>query len=122
MITHSTASLSIISETHSAASVGAVLDLEPSRTAEIGDRKALSGLPRKYSLWVLDAPVSNSGRLAATLRERWTVELADNADRRLLELAAEGRWLATSDSVLLDRAAGWVGLCEGVGGWVVVLG
>jgi len=56
MITHSTASLSIISETHAAADVAAVLGLEPTRTAEIGDRKSLSGLPRKYSLWVLDAP------------------------------------------------------------------
>ena len=60
VITHSKASLSIISETHSAADVGAVLGLEPSRTAEIGDRKSLSGLPRKYSLWVLDAPVENT--------------------------------------------------------------
>jgi heme-degrading monooxygenase HmoA len=56
MITHSKASLSIISETHAAADISAVLGLEPSRTAEIGDRKSLSGLPRKYSLWVLDAP------------------------------------------------------------------
>ncbi|GAB3605860.1 hypothetical protein GCM10027413_12690 [Conyzicola nivalis] len=55
MITHSKASLSIISETHAAAEVDAVLGLEPTRTAEIGDRKALSGLPRKYSLWVLEA-------------------------------------------------------------------
>jgi heme-degrading monooxygenase HmoA len=59
VITHSKASLSIISETHPAADVSAVLGLEASRTAEIGDRKSLSGLPRKYSLWVLDAP---SGR------------------------------------------------------------
>jgi len=59
VITHSKASLSIISETHPAADVSAVLGLEPSRTAEIGDRKSLSGLPRKYSLWVLDEP---SGR------------------------------------------------------------
>ena len=56
MITHSKASLSIISETHPAADVSGILGLEPSRTAEIGDRKSLSGLPRKYSLWVLDAP------------------------------------------------------------------
>ena len=55
MITYSKASLSVISETHAAADVSAVLGLEPTTTAEIGDRKARSGLPRKYSLWVLDA-------------------------------------------------------------------
>lgn len=92
VITHSKASLSIISETHAAADVSAVLGLEPTTTAEIGDRKALSGLPRKYSLWVLDAPAPAGrddldpiealaqllrGKASAleTLRENYTTEI-----------------------------------------------
>lgn len=77
MITHSKASLSVISETHAAADVSAVLGLEPTTTAEIGDRKSLSGLPRKYSLWVLDAPTPAGrddldpiGALAELLRDK----------------------------------------------------
>jgi heme-degrading monooxygenase HmoA len=90
VITYSKASLSVISETHAAADVTAVLGLEPTTTAEIGDRKSLSGLPRKYSLWVLDAPSERGdsdplesladllrGKAPAleTLRENYTTEI-----------------------------------------------
>jgi hypothetical protein len=78
--------------------------------------------------FVLDAPVSNAGRLATAIRELagdrpWTVELSDNADRRLLELAREGAVLATSDGALLDRCEAWVPLVERALGdaWVVDL-
>lgn len=66
------------------------------------------------AVWVLDRPVSNSGRLAGMLRERgpWQVELSDRADSRLLELAADGRALATSDGGLLDRCGPWTSLVE----------
>jgi hypothetical protein len=92
---------------------------------------ALSGLLRGVDAHlVLDAPVSNSGRLAAWWREAgrgeaWEVELAQAADRRLLELAAEGRAVATSDAAILDRCGPWVSLIAEAlpaGAWIVDLG
>jgi len=63
------------------------------------------------AVWVLDRPVSNSGRLAAMLRDHGaTVELHPMADTRLVALCREGRALASSDGPLMDRvlAAGAV--------------
>jgi hypothetical protein len=64
--------------------------------------------------WVLDKPISNSGRLAVRIRELaasrgwpWDVELAFNPDAVVL---APGRVIVTSDSVVLDKAARWVNL------------
>lgn len=64
--------------------------------------------------FVLDRPVANSGRLAATIRDAvailglaCTVELHDAADRAVL---ASGTVVATADSAILDRAAKWVDL------------
>jgi hypothetical protein len=76
---------------------------------------ALAGLGAGPVIWVLDAPVSNSGRLAAMIRaldDRVTVETSDRADARLLELAAAGAVLATGDGPLLDRCGPWIGLAE----------
>lgn len=65
------------------------------------------------AVWVLDAPVSNSGRLAGCIRAAAVgrpfetgVELTDRADSRLLACSC----VATTDSVILDRCAGWVNL------------
>lgn len=64
--------------------------------------------PAASARWVLDRPVSNSGRLAARLRERGAaVALEDAADAALI---ASGAALASSDGPLLDRAAGHVDL------------
>jgi hypothetical protein len=64
--------------------------------------------------WLLDQPVSNSGRLAARLRELgpalglpWTAEVVMNPDR---ELAETTDVVVTSDSVVLDRAGAWLNL------------
>ena len=61
--------------------------------------------------WLLDRPVANSGRLKSVLREiaasagwRWEVELEFNPDRILIQTTA---LVATSDSVVLDRAERW---------------
>jgi hypothetical protein len=58
--------------------------------------------------WLLDRPVSNSGRLAELLRAHaeqnelaWTVELVDDPDGVLAETEAVA---ATSDGWILDRA------------------
>ena len=83
------------------------------RTEEALDRlvAALDGAAEV--LWILDAAVSNSGRLAGMIRARGHPEvlLEGDADAALL---ATGAVLAPSDSVLLDRCAGWLGLSERV--------
>lgn len=81
--------------------------------------------------WLLDRPISNSGRLAALLRQRaaaagkaWQVDLVDSPDH---ELARRGDAVAaTSDSAVLDRCAAWVDLpgeaIRGLAGaWVIEL-
>lgn len=64
--------------------------------------------------WYLDAPVSNSGRLAAQIleisRDRcwdWSVELHPDPDRIL---ATTHGVVATSDSWILDRCQQWTNL------------
>lgn len=64
--------------------------------------------------WYLDSPVSNSGRLATLMRERfeadglsWHVELVKNADRSLQEA---GVVAASSDGWVLDSTPGWLDL------------
>jgi hypothetical protein len=62
--------------------------------------------------WVLDRPISNSGRLARRIRslagERgwpWSVELAFNPDG---EIISSGKIVISSDGPLLDRVEKWV--------------
>jgi hypothetical protein len=63
-------------------------------------------------LWLLDSPVSNSGRLAERIRSLaaargwpWEVEAVFNPDRRIVE---SGRVAVTSDSNVIDGAARWL--------------
>jgi hypothetical protein len=78
--------------------------------------------------WLLDRPVSNSGRLAARLREAapgWEVELCDAPDPAL---AAAGGVIATADSWILDRCVAWIDLpaavieARAIPAWLVDLG
>lgn len=82
--------------------------------------------------WLLDRPVSNSGRLAASLgaiaAERgydWTVELVPDPDPVLSETSAV---VATADSGILDVCGAWCDLAREVvdrrvpSAWVVDLG
>lgn len=66
------------------------------------------------TVWVLDRPVSNAGRLATTLRIRasvagwpWTVRVDPSADP---VLRAFGGTVVTSDGGILDRCATWFAL------------
>ncbi|HYL99437.1 MAG TPA: DUF434 domain-containing protein [Blastocatellia bacterium] len=75
---------------------------------------ALRGAGVSSATWVLDKPVSNSGRLATRIRDyasssgfAWEVELAMNPDR---ELIAADQIVVSSDSVVLDHAARWTNL------------
>jgi hypothetical protein len=69
--------------------------------------------------WYLDRPVSNSGRLAALIREigaahglPWQVELVFAPDRELL--AEPARVVATGDAWVLDRAPAWIDLAGAI--------
>jgi hypothetical protein len=64
--------------------------------------------------WLLDQPVSNSGRLAARLRDLgtelglpWTAEVVMNPDHVLAETTEV---VVTADSAVLDRAGAWLNL------------
>jgi len=66
------------------------------------------------ALWLLDSPVSNSGRLKTLIREiaeknawNWQIELVLSPDARLIKSEAI---VASSDSVILDGCGRWVNL------------
>jgi hypothetical protein len=79
----------------------------------------LAELAPQSVVWFLDQPISNSGRLAATIRQMaesqgwpWTVEVVFNPDAALAQ--AEGM-VVSSDSAVLDRCGRWANL----GRWLV---
>ena len=62
--------------------------------------------------WMLDRPISNSGRLAKRIRDaarpkqwNWTVEVVFNPDA---EISASDRIVISSDSHVLDESARWL--------------
>ena len=66
------------------------------------------------TLWLLDSPVSNSGRLKTLIGELardnewdWDIELVISPDARLIKTDAV---VASSDSVVLDGCKKWVNL------------
>jgi hypothetical protein len=67
-------------------------------------------------IWILDQPISNSGRLAQRIRQLageqrwpWTVELAFNPDA---EIVSSGRIAISSDGPLLDQVDRWNNLAR----------
>lgn len=75
---------------------------------------ALHALCPRSVQWLLDSPVSNSGRLAQTIRElgaeqgwNWEAVTVFNPDT---VLKASDQIIVTSDSAILDRATRWVNL------------
>ncbi|HEV3469142.1 MAG TPA: DUF434 domain-containing protein [Pyrinomonadaceae bacterium] len=77
---------------------------------------AMSELKPASALWLLDRPVSNSGRLARRIRELaarhgwpWEVEVTFNPDR---EIVKSSRVAVTSDSNILDAAPRWLNFNE----------
>jgi hypothetical protein len=64
------------------------------------------------TLWLLDSPVSNSGRLKTILRKHnqdWQVELVTSPDALLIK---SEKIVASSDSVILDKCGRWVDLAS----------
>jgi hypothetical protein len=81
--------------------------------AQMLDRLGASGCR-----WLLDSPVSNSGRLRAILLEEfaaaghsWSVEIVPDPDRVLCE---SGSIVCSADSVILDAAKRWFNLAREV--------
>ena len=79
-------------------------------------------------VWLLDAPVSNSGRLAAMIRAAdpsWRAEVVPDPDPLL---ALPGEPVATADAAVLDRCGAWFNLARALveaavpGAFVVDLG
>ncbi|MHC4664902.1 MAG: DUF434 domain-containing protein [Planctomycetota bacterium] len=71
-----------------------------------------------YAKWLLDSPVSNSGRLKTLIAElagqnnwNWEIELLPSPD---FELARTDLTVVTSDSAVLDRCKTWVNLARAV--------
>lgn len=81
--------------------------------------------------WLLDRPVSNSGRLAARIRAMaqeagrdWAADVVDHPDAQLIDAPCA---VATSDAGVLDRASRWTPLAGEVvdqlaDAWVIRLG
>ena len=75
---------------------------------------ALEDLRPKSVAWLLDRPISNSGRLAKRIRDlatetawNWTVEVLFNPDA---EIIASGHLVVSSDSHVLDETDRWINL------------
>jgi len=78
----------------------------------IGSFLETIGIPR--TLWLLDSPVSNSGRLKTLLGELarendwdWEIRLSTNPDA---ELKLTDMIVASTDSVILDNCTRWTNL------------
>jgi hypothetical protein len=78
--------------------------------------ETLSGSKPTSVVWLLDRPVSNSGRLAQRIREMaaehdwpWRVEVVMNPDK---VLRSSDQIAVTSDSNILDGVSRWINLGE----------
>ena len=111
-----------------------VSDVTDAAIARAAARLAERGWQAVPTCWYLDAPVSNSGRLAARLRAHaeeaglaWTVEVVADPDA-VLAAYPQGSVAASSDAVILERCPAWIDLAGeairgGVGeAWILELG
>lgn len=93
--------------------------------------EVIASLAPSSVLWLFDRPVSNSGRLAARVRDiaaargwPWEVRAEFNPDR---DIVNSNRIAVTSDSNVLDGAARWLNLGRLIverhveGAWVIDL-
>ncbi len=78
--------------------------------------ESLNDLGCRQSTWLLDRPISNSGRLRALMTNEaqqagwsWDVQLVDNPDALLRD---PDKIVATADSGILDRCGQWLNLAR----------
>jgi hypothetical protein len=93
---------------------GSYRSVDETEQAIIMIGKALQAVGASSVLWLLDRPVSNSGRLASRIAEHalqrgwpWQVEVVFNPDSRIVSSPAVA---ITSDSLILDRVERWADL------------
>jgi hypothetical protein len=93
---------------------GSYRSVDETERAIIMTGKALQELGSSSVEWLLDRPVSNSGRLASRIAELahqhgwpWQVETVFNPDSRII---SSPRVAITSDSLILDRVGKWADL------------
>ena len=74
--------------------------------------EALAALRPRSVHWLLDKPVSNSGRLAQTIKDLaaqhdwpWSVEVSFSPDAAI---SSSDKIAVTTDSSILDKVAGWI--------------
>ncbi len=84
--------------------------VDETRPAVLAIAEVLAATNTNRCRWLLDAPVSNSGRLAGTLVEfaaelqlHWEIEVVPDPDR-LLEVASSDVLVASADSRVMDGA------------------
>lgn len=101
-------------------------------TALTAVAKRLGALQARSVIWLLDKPVSNSGRLAQRIREiarenqwPWSVEVVMNPDA---DLTASPAIVITADGKVIERARAWFNLaadmllsCDWCEPWLVDL-
>lgn len=70
----------------------------------------------EHATWLLDRPVSNSGRLAQRINDLaaaqswpWSVDVVFNPDAAII---SSGQIAVTSDSSILDGVVTWINFCE----------
>jgi hypothetical protein len=80
--------------------------------------RVLAALRPAECVWLLDRPVSNSGRLQAMMGDLaarhgwpWRIQLVDDPDRALVDLPATAI-VATADSAILDGCQTWLNLAR----------
>ncbi|HEX6729865.1 MAG TPA: DUF434 domain-containing protein [Pyrinomonadaceae bacterium] len=93
---------------------GSYRSVDETERAIIMVGKALQAVGASSVLWLLDRPVSNSGRLASRIAELalqhawpWQVETVFNPDSRIISFRGVA---ITSDSLILDRVERWADL------------
>lgn len=82
--------------------------------------KVIEELEINETIWILDAPISNSGRLKKIIAElaeeknwNWKVVLEKQADKSIVELSQkENHFAASSDAWITFQAAKWINLCS----------
>ncbi len=82
--------------------------------------KVIEELEIKETIWVLDSPISNSGRLKKIMENlaeekkwNWKVKLEKHADKSIVELSQNSSHIVAScDAWITIHASNWVNLCS----------
>jgi hypothetical protein len=82
--------------------------------------KVIEELEIKETIWVLDSPISNSGRLKKIIEDlaeekkwNWKIHLEKHADKSIVELSQNSTHIVAScDAWITINASNWVNLCS----------